>query len=479
LWSCRASVFSHSERSIANIYENTTSPFNLIYVSSGAPEPLQRSLERESERRGFQLISTPHYLSPNQARNLALTEVRTEYIVFLDNDVLVTRGWLESLLGCAQETGAWAVGPLYMIGEFERATIHMAGGRLFVKEELGKRVLVDEQYLFDTPISEAKMRLCRRACEYVEFHCMLVRTDAFDRVGPMDEKLLNLHEERDFCLSVLHAGGGVYIEPRAVVTYVPPPPCEWWDLPYFMLRWSEAWTLASVRHFNAKWDIAGVRHVSDKANTFEEGTVIGFARVWRKRISGMRVSASQMKSWSGMALEQGKVMLAMLQSIDREYFDLALTAPDGQVVEQDLNLSPLEVLQRLPRYMQQADERDLNMMIRPIAQERADEPILLRLDDLSPRELDNVKRRAFLTLETAPDRYQCWIAVDWRRQRTSRVDQPEKYSDQTGFIRIAGSKSIDPQLRLPDGRYPRVNLVEGVAGHLITGRELDAGIRNF
>ncbi len=45
--------FSHSERSLANIYEHTTYPFKLTYVSAGAPGLIRRHLERESQQRGL------------------------------------------------------------------------------------------------------------------------------------------------------------------------------------------------------------------------------------------------------------------------------------------------------------------------------------------------------------------------------------------------------------------------------------------
>ena len=67
--------FSYVKRSLSSIYENTTFPFRLIFVSAGTPSPIRRYLERESQQRGFQLIHTSHYLSPNQARNLALCDV--------------------------------------------------------------------------------------------------------------------------------------------------------------------------------------------------------------------------------------------------------------------------------------------------------------------------------------------------------------------------------------------------------------------
>src|SRR5262245_29177704 len=194
--------FSHSERSLTNIYEHTACPFKLRYVSAGAPAPVLRHLEREAQRKSFQLVQAEHYLSPNRARNLGLRGVQTKYVVFLDNDALVTPGWLDALVHCAEETGAWVVGPLSLIGEIKRQTIHMAGGKLRISEDRGQRVLYDEQYLFDASLTELQAPLERRPWDYVEFHCMLVRTDAFERLGPLDEGLLSLHEHIDFCLSV-------------------------------------------------------------------------------------------------------------------------------------------------------------------------------------------------------------------------------------------------------------------------------------
>ena len=90
--------FSLTERALTNLYEHTTVPFNLLYVSAGAPNGVQKYLESASDQRGFRLIETPRCLSPNQARNLALGEVATKFVVFLDNDALVTPGWLERLI---------------------------------------------------------------------------------------------------------------------------------------------------------------------------------------------------------------------------------------------------------------------------------------------------------------------------------------------------------------------------------------------
>ncbi len=475
---------SFAERCITSIYENTSVPFKLIYVSGGVPKQVRDYLEIESHRKGFRFLIDENYLSPNHARNLSLPHVKTKYLVFLDNDTLVTKGWLERLLRCAEETDASIVGPLYLIGEFERAIIHMAGGRLHRENTAGNRVLVDEQHLFDTPIPEAKMRLRRRVCDYVEFHCMLVRTDVFDQIGLMDEKLPCLHEERDFCLTVSGAGGGIYIEPKAVVTYVPPPPCESWDLPYFMLRWSEAWIHSSVRHFNQKWGLASVRHISDISNNFAEGTVIGFGRAWRRRVAGTKVTFDSASDHGIQPLDQARIMIALLQSVDREQFDFARISADGETVPTASALSPEELHKRLSQLLTDADAHRAGVGIRPLDGNTQDAPTLIALNRLPTENMRRIRQHAFMTLETEPELYQCWVAVDTQSVRPDTVfggilAQLAKNSVTSRFSGLAGGRVARPGLRSVITPDSRVRLIEGTVGLLNTAMQMEKDIDLF
>jgi glycosyl transferase family 2 len=93
---------------------STPGPYNLICIDGGAPESISASLRQLASRHGFTLIRSEDYLSPNESRNLALMHVQTRYVAFVDNDVKVCQDWLEPLVRCAEETGAWLVAPLYM-----------------------------------------------------------------------------------------------------------------------------------------------------------------------------------------------------------------------------------------------------------------------------------------------------------------------------------------------------------------------------
>ena len=239
--------------SLDRLYAATPSAFRLVCVDGGSPPSLAKALARESLARGFRLVRTERYLTPNQARSLGLREASGRYVVFLDNDVLVTPGWLDALVRCAEETGADLVGPLYCVGERELEVVHMAGGVARIETQDGRRVLREEHRMAGRRLSDVRRELRREPTELLEFHCMLVRADVFERVGPLDTRLLCSGEHIDLCLAVRQAGGKVYFEPEAVVTYVPPPSLAWSDAAYFARRWSEAWNQATRSRFREKW----------------------------------------------------------------------------------------------------------------------------------------------------------------------------------------------------------------------------------
>jgi len=249
--------FSCTQQSLDSIYEYTTIPFELVYVDGNSPKDVQRYLQTQAQSRQFSLIQTHYYLYPNQARNLGLAQVKTKYVVFVDNDVVVSPGWLEALLECAEETEASVVGPLMCQHEPLHEEIHFAGGESHIFMDVNnRRRLREKMYKQGHQVHELRDTLKRHQTELAEFHCVLCRMEIFNRLGSLDEKMLNTKEHLDFCMSVCEAGGTVYFEPASLVTYVPGPPLKWSDLHYYMLRWSNAWTLNSLHHFRDKWNLA-------------------------------------------------------------------------------------------------------------------------------------------------------------------------------------------------------------------------------
>ncbi|MBD2500944.1 glycosyltransferase family 2 protein [Anabaena azotica] len=249
--------FSCTQESLESIYEHTKLPFKLIYVDGNSPTKVRRYLKAKAAEKNFKLIRTDYYLSPNHARNIGLSDVDTKYLVFLDNDVIVSPGWLEALVNCAEETGATVVGPLMCEKKPIHQTIHFAGGESHIVIDVhGRRHLREKMYKQGHQVVNLRPQLQRIQTELAEFHCTLVRTEIFERIGYLDEQMLNTKEHLDFCMTVKQVGGKIYFEPDSLVTYVPGPPLEWSDLHFYMLRWSDAWTLASLQRIREKWNLS-------------------------------------------------------------------------------------------------------------------------------------------------------------------------------------------------------------------------------
>ena len=248
--------FSKARRSLESILAHTDPGVPIVYVDGHSPRGIAKYIDEAAERRDIEVLRTPHFLSENQARNLALPHVRTKYGVFVDNDVAVTPGWLETLVGCAEETGAAAVGPLYLLGEASEGIVHMAGAQLRVVEDAQGRHLRERHRFSNALLEQVRSQLVRERVDMMEFHCLLVRMDVFDRIGPFDERLISVLDHVDFCLSLAAAGEAIFIEPAAIVAHLAPPPYHWRDLLYFFLRFSDTWLEPSVHRFAEKHALA-------------------------------------------------------------------------------------------------------------------------------------------------------------------------------------------------------------------------------
>jgi GT2 family glycosyltransferase len=288
--------FSFAGRSLESIFEHSDVPFRLVYVDGGSPARVRRHLDRQAAERGFELIRTNQYLSPNQARNLGLQRVRSKYVVFVDNDVIVARNWLAPLIQCAEETGATVVSPLNCEGEPIHQRIHFAGGECHVRieEKPGRteRHMVDKIWRQGERLTDVRDQLKRERTEVAEFHCLMARREIFDRIGPFDEGMLSVRENLDFCLMVRQAGGTVYFEPASIITYLGGRPLEWSDLTYYAVRWSDQWTLASLHHFRDKWDLTEDAYFTRQYETLAwrrkdylvYGTLLRRVPSWRVRL---------------------------------------------------------------------------------------------------------------------------------------------------------------------------------------------------
>jgi GT2 family glycosyltransferase len=321
--------FNCAARSLQSIYDNSDVPFRLVYVDGRSPARVRRHLKGQAASKGFELIRTEYYLSPNEARNLGLARVRSKYVVFIDNDVIVAPGWLGPLIQCADETGAAVVSPLNCESLPLHERIHFAGGGCHVRvEEHGGRRgrhMVDTIHRQGERRSRVRDQLKREETEVAEFHCLMARTDIFERIGPFDEGLLSVRENLDFCLLVAQAGGRIYLEPASVITYLSTEPFAWSDMSYYAVRWSDAWTLASLHRLRDKWSLTEDAYFTKQYGNLGwrrqlylvQENLLGWVPSWRARVALEKVVLPIEEMWAKWTFARNARRRARARAPDR------------------------------------------------------------------------------------------------------------------------------------------------------------------
>jgi hypothetical protein len=242
-------------RAIRQLFDVTEAPFVFVYVDGRSRRSVRHELDRLRDEFGFVVLRADRRLTPNQARTIGLREVTTPYVVFVDNDCLVQPGWLTTLLRTAEEQSAAVVGPLYAAGDPVPQRVHVAGGFTILDGAAGERHFQDILRFYNLPWVDLPTDLQRQRCDFAEFHCLLIRTDILVAVGGLDQAMFSTHEHLDLCMRVSAAGGEVWFEPAVVVNFAFPSELRVSDLPYFLWRWSEQATRATLEHFSTKYDI--------------------------------------------------------------------------------------------------------------------------------------------------------------------------------------------------------------------------------
>lgn len=253
--------FSLTKLSLDSILADYSSyPFQMIYVDGNGPPQVYQYLQDQASKHEFiKLIRQDRYLKSNEARNLALPlSEPTDYIVFIDNDVIVERGWLKPLVECAEEEQAAVVSPLIFQGDPQEQEIHVFGiDASFEKQPSGKNSFTQRHLLRGTKLRDLPQELHRCPANAVDIHCLLVRYSVMESIV-LDE-VFNNQDNVDLSLQVRALGRKILLEPSSVVTFPDPQLVAGFDrddLPFYIFRWSEQSTKEILAYTREKWNVA-------------------------------------------------------------------------------------------------------------------------------------------------------------------------------------------------------------------------------
>ena len=189
---------------------NATAPpglYEVLVVDDASPTPLEQEL---SVVRGVRFIRNPANLGFVGSCNQAVAHARGDIVVFLNNDTIVTAGWLEALLAVFDrhpEAGLVGAKLIYPDGRLQEA-----GGIVWRDGSAWNDGRDDDA---DRP----EFNYLREA-DYCSGACLAVPRALFEELGGFDPRYAPAYyEDVDLAFAVREAGRRVYYQPQATIVH--------------------------------------------------------------------------------------------------------------------------------------------------------------------------------------------------------------------------------------------------------------------
>ncbi len=173
----------------------------VIIVDDGSAVPVDAA-EFTGLHCDVQVLRHPHSKGPAAARNTGLAACTTDFVAFLDSDVVPQRGWLEALLGHFCDPAVALVAP--------RIVGLRKDDNLIARYEAVRSSL-------DLGVREAPV-VPYGPVSYVPSAAIICRRKVLDEIGGFDEALRS-GEDVDLCWRLVEAGTRLRYDPIALVAH--------------------------------------------------------------------------------------------------------------------------------------------------------------------------------------------------------------------------------------------------------------------
>ncbi len=192
-------------RSIARDVSSST--YRVIVVDDASKDETPDRLARVEGAEVIRLAKNRGFL---QAANVGIAAAASRYIVLLNNDTIVTPGWLDALVETAESDPTVGI-----IG----AKLVYPDGRL---QEAGSIIFQDGTgWNYGRGASPDDPAYCfPREVDYCSAACVLVRREVFDALGGFDPRFEPAYyEDTDLAFSARELGYRVLVQPNSVVIH--------------------------------------------------------------------------------------------------------------------------------------------------------------------------------------------------------------------------------------------------------------------
>ncbi|OGC50276.1 hypothetical protein A2716_03645 [candidate division WWE3 bacterium RIFCSPHIGHO2_01_FULL_40_23] len=178
------------ERCVRSVLSSSYSNLKVVVVDNNSSDGSLKVLKSfVNKHKNFSLTRLSENLGPAYARNFAMKKIKSKYVAFLDNDTLVKKDWLNEPIKRMEEDSSIGSCQCKLLIAYDRKRFDYIGdyvsqfGFLVQKCATGEK---DEgQYNREFEILSAKSA------------GMVIRKEAFDKVGGFDDDYFIYVEETD------------------------------------------------------------------------------------------------------------------------------------------------------------------------------------------------------------------------------------------------------------------------------------------
>jgi GT2 family glycosyltransferase/tetratricopeptide (TPR) repeat protein len=188
---------------LQSVLYHTRVPYELVLVDNGSTDDTPTYLEQVRERSGpnrVEIIRNDTNCGFPAGCNQALARARGRYLVFLNNDTVVTEGWLSGLIGWSLQD--WPnVGLVGAVSNYAPPPQQVQADYAHLSE-------------LDGFVARRRQQFVGKAIKVDRLtgFCLLVRREVLERVGGFDERFgLGFFDDDDLCVRAREAGFGLVV----------------------------------------------------------------------------------------------------------------------------------------------------------------------------------------------------------------------------------------------------------------------------
>ena len=203
---------------INSVLNNTTDVnYEIILVNNGSNKSTEKSLKCICERNKYiKLISNKVNRGFSRACNQGAEMAKGDFIVFLNNDTLVTKNWLQPLLRVFDDNSVACVSGKLL---YPNNTIQHAGVVL-CKDMRIKDSNPTFSHIYHRQNKNLPESKIRRAYSLLSAASLLVDKRKFNRVKGFCEQYWNGYEDFDLCMKFGKVGYKCVYEPNSIIYHM-------------------------------------------------------------------------------------------------------------------------------------------------------------------------------------------------------------------------------------------------------------------